>query len=161
MVQQALHFLAPGPTLLPPPLHLLGVPLAAAGVLLHAWAWRHFRRRGTPLDTLAEPPALVTDGPFRLSRNPMYLGGVVILSGLAALYATATPWLVPPAFLGVASRAFVRPEERLLALRFGGAWDAYRGRVGRWAGPVRGAPGVRLPPVSGDASLKLPGKQAR
>ena len=161
MVQQALLFLAPGPRVLPPPLHLLGLPLAAAGVLLHAWAWRHFRRRGTPLDTLAEPPALVTDGPFRLSRNPMYLGGALILSGLATLYATATPWLVPPAFLAVAWRAFVRPEERLLALRFGGAWHAYRARVGRWAGPVVGPGVVGSPPVRGAASLKLPGEQAR
>lgn len=134
MTQQALHFLLPGPRVVAAPYHVLGLAVAVAGGLLHARAWAHFRRRGAPLDTLAPPAALVTDGPFRRSRNPMYLGAVLVLAGVAFLYGTLSPWLVPPAFAAVMVRAYILPEERLLSERFGEPYRAYRARVGRWIG---------------------------
>ncbi|MBW3533925.1 MAG: isoprenylcysteine carboxylmethyltransferase family protein [Gemmatimonadetes bacterium] len=137
VAQQALHFLLPGPRIAPVPLQALGLAVAMGGALLHGRAARHFKRRGAPLATLEAPDGLVTDGPFRWSRNPMYLGAVLILAGIALLYGTLSPWLVPPAFAVVAARRFILPEERLLSERLGEPYRLYRSTVGRWLGRAR------------------------
>ncbi len=136
VAQEALHLFLPVGRVVPAPWNALGIPMALAGILLHRSAWRLFRRRGAPLDTLAEPASLVTEGAFRVSRNPMYLAGVLILAGAATLYGTLTPWIVPPAFAALAAARFIRREERLLAARFGDDYRTYGARVGRWVGPL-------------------------
>nr|MBA2578847.1 isoprenylcysteine carboxylmethyltransferase family protein [Euzebyaceae bacterium] len=76
--------------------------------------------------------ALVAAGPYRFTRNPMYLGLSAGTAGVALI--TGNPWvlaLLVPA-VGVADAAFIRPEERYLERTFGDAYRAYRTRVRRW-----------------------------
>jgi len=75
---------------------------------------------------------LVTGGPFRYSRNPTYLGMLLVLLGWAVLL--ASPLALVPAGLFVAylNRFQIRPEERALSALFGHEYDVYAGRVRRW-----------------------------
>jgi protein-S-isoprenylcysteine O-methyltransferase Ste14 len=132
LVMEALHVLTPGPQILPSPWTQLGWIPVAAGVWLHAVGYSLFRRRKTTLATLEKPRLLVTDGPFRLSRNPMYASGVLILGGVGALLGSTLPFLVPVLFGALALRWFILPEEELLAGEFGEDYAAYRSRVRRW-----------------------------
>ena len=88
-------------------------------------------RRTTPLPH-GEPSHLVTDGPFRLSRNPMYLALATVYGALAVLLARPWPLLLLPFALGFMDRVIIPWEERRLAASFGGAYDAYCRRVRRW-----------------------------
>jgi protein-S-isoprenylcysteine O-methyltransferase Ste14 len=76
--------------------------------------------------------ALVTSGPFRRFRNPIYLGDVMVLLGLAEL--TKNIWFVAVAiaFAGLVTWLAILPEERHLEARFGEAWRHYKARSRRW-----------------------------
>lgn len=130
--QLLLHAFAPGGELVPWPWTLIGLAPLAAGVLLTAWAVTLFYRRRTGVRPGTPAAVLVAVGPYRVTRNPMYVGLTVALAGGALLLGSWTPWLVVPAFVVLLDRRFVRREERLLAARFGDDYAAFRARVRRW-----------------------------
>ena len=74
---------------------------------------------------------LVTAGPYRFSRNPIYAGGTIGLLGLALLLDTATGFAVAVA-LALVARKLTLAEERYLEAKFGDEWRTYRSRVRRW-----------------------------
>ena len=80
---------------------------------------------------------LVTSGPFRFSRNPIYLGNTTLLAGVAI--ALANPVFLIAAFLNVVlvNKLAIEREETDLASRFKEAWHDYAARVPRWIGPIR------------------------
>ncbi len=129
---QCLHVVFPGPRLLPLPWTLGGIPLILAGAWLHHSSYRLFRRYGTTVATLGAPALLVREGPYRFSRNPMYLSGVVILLGFAALLGTTTTLAGPLLFPILARRWYIGAEESLLEATLGSEYRAYRERVRRW-----------------------------
>lgn len=110
----------------------IGVVPIVAGIALAAWAGRRFNRHGTTYEPFRPSAALVTDGPYRFTRNPMYLGMVSTLLGIAIGLGSLTPLLVVPVFAGWIEFGFIRPEERLLTDRFGDDYIAYLRRVRRW-----------------------------
>lgn len=122
----------PGIATVPDAWSLGGLLPIAAGVGLNVAAVGVFRRRATTTDPDVEPTSLVTEGPYRFTRNPMYLGGVLILFGLALLLGAAAPFVVPPIYALIAATRFVPPEERTLARTFGDDYARYRDRVRRW-----------------------------
>ncbi len=107
---------------------------AAASAWLLAGSADRFRRTGTTVNPLEPTRAstLVTDGPTRLTRNPMYVGMAGLLVAHALLrggWRTAVP---VAAFVGVIDRVQIGPEERALRELFGDEYDAYCRRVRRW-----------------------------
>lgn len=114
------------------PARVAGLALVAGGAALHAAAWRRFGEAGTPVDTLAEPRILVTDGPYARTRNPMYLAGVVILCGWALALGCPAALVLAPTFARVARVRWIAPEEHLLRRRLGEGWEAYARRIRRW-----------------------------
>jgi protein-S-isoprenylcysteine O-methyltransferase Ste14 len=76
----------------------------------------------------------VTDGVFRISRNPMYLGFVLLIIGWAIWLHGASPSVIPPLFVLVITRVQIIPEERALERLFGAQYVAYRCSVARWIG---------------------------
>jgi protein-S-isoprenylcysteine O-methyltransferase Ste14 len=128
----ALHMLLPGPTLLAFPYTLVGAAVAALGFALTLSGARLFARVGTNIRTFNQPGVLVTDGPFRWSRNPIYLGFVVLLLGTAILLGTATPFIAPALFALIADRWYIAFEERAMRERFGADYAAYASRTRRW-----------------------------
>lgn len=122
---------APGAPLLADPWPLVGLLPIGAGVALNVAAVVAFRRARTSTDPDARPSALVDGGVYALVRNPMYLGGVLILLGWALLLDAVTTLAVPPLYGLLASRGFIPPEERRLDAAFGDAWRDYARRVPR------------------------------
>ncbi len=120
------------PRLLPMPWPLVGLVPMAVGFWLTLRGSRQFAERGTNIIPLSHSTALVTDGVFRISRNPMYLGMLLFLAGAACLANVAWAWLVPASFFGLIRQAFVVREEALMKTTFGADYEAYCGRVRRW-----------------------------
>jgi protein-S-isoprenylcysteine O-methyltransferase Ste14 len=93
-----------------------------------------FRRARTTVNPLKPETAssLVVSGPYRLSRNPMYVGLALVLSAWAMLLAHALAFVFLPAFILYITRFQIRPEEEAMTKRFGEEYAAYRSRVRRW-----------------------------
>jgi protein-S-isoprenylcysteine O-methyltransferase Ste14 len=80
----------------------------------------------------SEAKTLVVRGPYRWTRNPMYLGMAAILLGFALYLGSVTPFIVIPAFMGLIAERFIVPEEEMLEKTFGQAYSDYKARVRRW-----------------------------
>lgn len=122
----------------------LGGAAALAGGIAICWLGeRRFRREGVAVCPGVRSERLVTEGLFRFTRNPMYLGLVVALVGIAAI--VGSPWaLAPAAAFGWIVDRLVRREEALLRAVFATTYAAYCARVPRWIG----APGRPSSPGS-------------
>ncbi|MDH4044265.1 MAG: hypothetical protein OEY20_15245 [Gemmatimonadota bacterium] len=127
-----LHVLWPLGRYLQFPLTLLGLAPLGLGILLNVVADRAFHRHLTTVKPFERSSALVTDFPFSVTRNPMYLGMTLLLLGVALLLGTASPLVLVVVFPMVIDARFVRVEERMLADAFGAEWQQYRARVRRW-----------------------------
>lgn len=127
-----LHVGAPVAVVLQRPWTLLGWLVQALAIWLMLRGLRRFLRAKTGVRPLSPVSQLVVDGPYRWTRNPMYLGLVGVTAGIALCLGTLSPWLVPPALFLVLDRRFVRREERFLRACLGPSYDAYCARVRRW-----------------------------
>ncbi len=128
----ALHRYLPIARIIEPPLTWVGLVPLLLGLASAISGARAFGRAGTSVKPFREANALVTDGIFRVSRNPMYLGMVSALLGVAILLGTVGAFLPVPLFFLVLEHWFVRPEERMLERLFGEQYRDYRRRVRRW-----------------------------
>ena len=110
----------------------LGGALLAAGVALAGWFNTTFHREGTAVEPWKPTTAIVSTGPFRLTRNPAYLGMALVYAGIA-LMSEALWALAPlPLVLLAIDRGVIAREERYLARKFGQEYLDYKGRVRRW-----------------------------
>jgi len=132
LVMLALHIFVPAGQYLGGPWRLIGVPVLLLGLATGIAAALEFRQHETAIHPHAEALSLVTTGVYGWSRNPMYLGLVLILIGIALLLGTSTPTLVPPIFAFLVDQLFIQVEEERLAEQFGRDFDLYRQRVRRW-----------------------------
>jgi protein-S-isoprenylcysteine O-methyltransferase Ste14 len=122
----------PGAEIFAPPWHYTGAVALVCGVAIAMAASRQFAVVGTNIVPLTRSSALVTNGAFAFTRNPMYLGMVTMLLGGAWVLGTATPWLLPPCFAVLIDRRFIRREEGFMAERFGDEYRNFCRRVRRW-----------------------------
>ncbi len=116
------------------PAHIpLGIVLFLAGWTLPVWAVARFRQAGTELNPAsATNKALVTEGPYRITRNPMYLGLTLATLG-AAIWVGPWPMLLAPvAVFLTANFVHIPFEEAKMRRQFGGEFDDYVRRVRRW-----------------------------
>jgi protein-S-isoprenylcysteine O-methyltransferase Ste14 len=132
LAMMALHFSLPGMGIIPRPWSLAGILLLALGITLTMIADDLIRKLHTTVKPFEESAVLVTSGPYRLSRNPMYLGFVLILTGTAILLGSLTPFLVIPVYAALIDRVFIQAEERMLTAKFGLAWQEYLTKTRRW-----------------------------
>ena len=128
----ALHVWLPGPRWLWPPWTWGGLAFVVSGGWLTLGSALRFRRVGTGVRPFSAASSLVRGGAYRWTRNPMYLGMVAFLVGIAGCLGTTTTVLVPVAFWVLLDRRFVRREEAFLRARFGADYDAWCREVRRW-----------------------------
>lgn len=126
----ALHIVAPIADIIEQP--LLALITALAGIALTLSGARLFSRVGTNIKTFNKPDQLVTSGVFRISRNPMYLGFVLLLTGIAIGLGTLAPFLVVVAFFVITSRWYIPFEEKKMEETFGADYLAYKNQTRRW-----------------------------
>jgi protein-S-isoprenylcysteine O-methyltransferase Ste14 len=110
------------------------VLLLAAGILVAVAGVLEFRRARTTVNptTPQASSSMVCSGIYSRTRNPMYLGMLLMLAAWAAWLANPAALVVLPAFLLYLNRFQIEPEERILARLFAGEFDAYRRSVRRW-----------------------------
>jgi protein-S-isoprenylcysteine O-methyltransferase Ste14 len=110
----------------------IGGGLIVAGVAMMASAMRLFRRAGTAIPPWEPTTALVTTGPYRFSRNPIYLSVVTLYVGIALLFAASWALVLLVPALVILHYFVIRREEAYLDRRFGETYRQYRARVRRW-----------------------------
>ncbi len=120
------------PLPLPGGLRGAGLVLIGAALALMLWAALTMARARTTVMPGRRPEALVTGGPFRFSRNPIYLGDLILLAGLMLALRTPAGLVTVPAFALFLQRRFILREEAVIAAAFGSAYDRYRMQVRRW-----------------------------
>ncbi len=128
------HYLIPVMIVIPRPYSYLGAGLMLLGLALMSRVAMLFRQERTSFQLRGGSPALVTSGPFRFSRNPMYLGMLIWLVGLAVLLGSLIAFLFPILFFLLASLALIPLEEKRMEQLFGMQFTEYKRRVRRWFG---------------------------
>ena len=106
---------------------LIGIGISLSGIV----AFRRAKTTASPL-RLSAASSLVTGGVYRFTRNPMYLGLLLVLLGWALFLRNGAAFVLLPCFMLYLNRFQIAPEERALASRFGEAFDAYKNRTRRW-----------------------------
>jgi protein-S-isoprenylcysteine O-methyltransferase Ste14 len=127
-----LHFLLPGAQVISSPWRYLGIIPLIVGSALNILADQAFKQHHTTVKPFEKSTFLVTKGVFRFSRNPMYLGFVLILAAISIFLGSVTPWIVVVVFPLVMEIRFIRAEETMLEAQFADMWLQYKQRVRKW-----------------------------
>lgn len=109
-----------------------GAVLVVLALLLTGWAMLDFRRRGTTVVPVRPAAALVMAGPYRVSRNPMYVAMTLLYTGVSLWALALWPLLFLPVVLAIIRRYVIAREEAYLTRRFGDEYRDYQARVRRW-----------------------------
>jgi protein-S-isoprenylcysteine O-methyltransferase Ste14 len=126
-VFSAASFVLPGTSIIAFAFALIGGGIAGVGVCA-------FRRHDTTVDPMKPETAatIVTAGIYRVTRNPMYLGAVLVLLGWALYLANLAALLLVPVFIAYMTRFQIKPEERAMLEKFGSSFADYMAAVRRW-----------------------------
>jgi protein-S-isoprenylcysteine O-methyltransferase Ste14 len=126
------HYLIPIIILVPKPYSYLGALVMLLGLGLMTWAAMLFRKVETSFQLQGKSSSLVTSGPFHLSRNPIYLGMLIWLIGLAILLGSLIAFVFPPVFFMLANFYVIPLEEKSMEQMFGKQFVEYKRRARRW-----------------------------
>jgi protein-S-isoprenylcysteine O-methyltransferase Ste14 len=128
----SLNLLLPVKRLIFYPWLLLGIAPLSLGVVINLLADQSLKRNETTVKPFEQSSALVTDGVYRFSRHPMYLGMILILVGVALLLGSLTPWIFVAVVAVLFDAVFIRAEESMMENAFGKAYEDYKDKVRRW-----------------------------
>lgn len=132
VLSAASHIFLPAPQIVDYPYILLGFPLIVFGIWLNLAADSLFEKRKTTVKPHEKPSALVTDGPFRISRHPMYLGMASFLLGEAVLLGSLVTFAYPLIFVLIMEAKFIPLEEKSMQDSFKEQYAGYKKKVRRW-----------------------------
>lgn len=113
-------------------LDTVGYVLIFLGIFLPLWGARVFAKHKTNIKPYKDPDTMVMEGPFRFSRNPMYLGMLLVLIGGALKFGFVEALAMPLLFFAVANWWYIPFEEGRMQHMFGDAFEDYRAKVRRW-----------------------------
>ncbi|WP_295891777.1 isoprenylcysteine carboxylmethyltransferase family protein [uncultured Vibrio sp.] len=115
------------------PNNLFGLPLIGLGFLLALSGKQLFKKRKANVMTFDDPTLLITDGVFNYTRNPMYLGFVIAMTGFSLLMgASLSSFLLTTVFFIITDRWYISFEEEMMRVKFGKNYEEYCKRVRRW-----------------------------
>lgn len=128
----ALHFLLPVQQVIHPPFTYLGIPIILLGLTLNVWSVSTLRTWKTTIEFNQAPTSLVTAGPYRFSRNPIYLSGLALSLGIALLLGSLITFVFPMLLFIILDRYYIPKEEETLEKAFGSIYRTYKHSVRRW-----------------------------
>lgn len=126
------NYYSAGLSLAHPLTMLLSGLLVGAGVVLIALSAMEFRKHKTTIIPHQEPDILIQTGIFKRSRNPIYLGDVLILAGLCFYFDAVLSLVLVPLLTWVLERRFILPEEKRLRRQFRADYARYCQKTRRW-----------------------------
>jgi len=129
LVAAAIHLLAP--------IHLyasfvIAIALGTSGFAVMMWAWWQFQQYEVAICPTEKTDRLITDGVYRFTRNPMYLGMLMMLAGIAAWFGTLPFYFAVIALFAIINQSFCPYEESKLEAAFGRSYETYKSQVRRW-----------------------------
>ena len=122
----------PLPFVIPTVLQYFGLALTLVGFLLGIGAFLEFRKAHTTLDPHGSAKQLVTAGIYRFTRNPIYLGFLLMVIGCPLNSGVIWGLLLAPFYMMTMSRLVIEKEEAYLEKKFGKTYLSYKSRVRRW-----------------------------
>jgi protein-S-isoprenylcysteine O-methyltransferase Ste14 len=111
---------------------MVAASLGLVGFVAMMWAWWQFQQRQVAICPTEKTARLITDGIYRVTRNPMYLGMSTMLVGLAVWFGTLPFYCAAAIYFVIIDQVFCRYEEAKLEAVFGEDYTQYRNRVRRW-----------------------------
>jgi len=132
IIALAMHYLLPIKQIINPPYNWLGFLFFAIGGILNIWADQIFKKSQTTIKPGEEPSVFIQTGPYKISRNPMYLGVTLLLIGIGFILGSITSFIGFILFIILMEIIFIQEEERTLLAKFGEEYKAYKQKVRRW-----------------------------
>ena len=126
------HFLYPITMLIKQPYSFIGIIIVVIGILLNIWTDVIFKKRNTTVKPYEAPSHLIVEGPFKISRHPMYLGMLVILFGFSIFLGSIVSFIFPLIYFLIIEYYFIPFEEQKLEEVFEKDFINYKKRVRRW-----------------------------
>jgi len=127
-----LSYFSPPETLLHMPYKLIAGASIVFGFAVMTWAWLQFRKSDTAVCPTSITSRIVTNGAYRYSQNPMYLGMLFMLTGVSFLMGTMPSMFAPIGFYIIIDRVFIPHEEEKLLSDFGDVYSRYQMITRRW-----------------------------
>ena len=132
LLMVGVHFAAPIIQVVPGSWKITGLIPLFLGLIMSIGGDSQFKKEKTAIKPFDEPSIMVTGGWFKISRNPMYLGFILVLVGVSFLLGSLASFLVIFLFAIVIQMRFIRFEEKMMAETFGKDWNQYVQKVRRW-----------------------------
>lgn len=110
----------------------IGFGFVLLAVFVAGWGLSALHRAGTPVDPNRPTMAIVETGPYRYTRNPLYLSMVMVQIGLGLIFSTSWLWIMLVPVIIVMTKGVIMREERYLQSKFGDPYRDYKHRVRRW-----------------------------
>jgi protein-S-isoprenylcysteine O-methyltransferase Ste14 len=126
------HFILPIKVIFYPPISYLGLIIIVVGLSLNVWSVRTLKNNKTGAEFHDIPRKLVINGPFHISRNPIYLSGLIMLLGLAILFGSLITFIFPILLFTILIVFYIPIEEKKLERIFGEEYLKYKHDVRRW-----------------------------
>ena len=131
-VTTGIWFFSPPETLLYIPYKLIVALSILTGFAVNTWAWLQFRKSDTAVCPTSKTSLIVTHGVYKYSRNPMYLGMLVMLTGASLMMGTIPAMFAPIGFFIIIDKVFIPFEEEKLQNFFGDVYSTYLTQTRRW-----------------------------
>jgi len=132
LLTYGIDFIFPEIIIVPNPFNLIGIFVLVAGFYIPIISLKLFKSKKTTHNPFGKPDHLVTEGIYKKSRNPMYLGVTLILLGTAIYYGSLAIFIAPIAFFLIINFIYIPREEKILEKLFGNVYLDYKKRVRRW-----------------------------
>ena len=126
------HFIFPIKEIIFYPNNLIGILFIGLGIYLNLWVWNVFRKINTTIKTHDKPKKLVTYGAFKISRNPLYLGMILILLGESFLLGSLITFIFPILYILLLNNVTIPFEEDNMGKKFGKKYLDYKKMVRKW-----------------------------
>ena len=132
IISVILHYTLPLINIIEYPSNLIGFLFFVIGTVLNIWTDQLFKKVNTTVKPFEKPSTLILKGPFKISRNPIYLGMALLLIGLGFVLGSIISFAGFVLFVAAMEIGFIRQEEKILLEVFGAEFEAYKKKVRRW-----------------------------